>query len=169
MPAQDLLTNFKTQRLAKFSRDRAYRYWLLVSWNLDKPRLPVIGLNPSKADERRNDNTFTKCIGYAHKLGCGGILMLNAFAFVSTDPKGLWTTDNPIGPLNCLPNLQRWIEGCGHPPVAAWGVNAVKRDALWIDILVRNLELYCFHRTNSGHPGHPLYLPGTPKLKRWKG
>jgi len=165
----DFASKLRTQRTVSFSGKRIYRYWLQIVWNEDKPFLPIIGLNPSTADETQDDPTITRCRGFAHRFGCGGLLMLNVFAYRSTDPAGLWKTDSPIGRRNVLPNLKEWIAGAGHPPVAAWGVNAHKRDPLWVDILTRNLDLYCLRHTKSGHPEHPLYLPADLDLKPWKG
>ena len=36
---------------ATFNVDRHYRYSLTRIWDCQKPRLPVVMLNPSKADE----------------------------------------------------------------------------------------------------------------------
>ena len=51
---------------ATFSADRRYRYRLWRHWSCG-PVLLVIGLNPSTADETRNDATIRRCIGYAKR------------------------------------------------------------------------------------------------------
>lgn len=39
----------------------------------------VIGLNPSTADETRDDPTIRRCTGYARLWRFGGLLMTNLF------------------------------------------------------------------------------------------
>ena len=43
---------------ALFSKDRVYRYALWRIWDLKKPKVLFIGLNPSTADEIKNDPTI---------------------------------------------------------------------------------------------------------------
>lgn len=59
-----------------------------------------IGLNPSTADEEMDDPTIRKCINFAKGWGYGEIIMVNLFAFRSTDPSLLIRDENPVGPDN---------------------------------------------------------------------
>ncbi|NLB76026.1 MAG: DUF1643 domain-containing protein, partial [Crenarchaeota archaeon] len=77
-----------------------YRYTLLRIWDNTKPRIVFIGLNPSVADEYQDDNTVRKCINIARRDGYGSMMMLNAYAYRSTDPKALTTQPNVIGRFN---------------------------------------------------------------------
>ncbi|MFI5141936.1 MAG: DUF1643 domain-containing protein, partial [Bacteroidia bacterium] len=70
---------------AIFSEDRKHRFVLIRIWDETKPKMMFIGLNPSKADEKDNDNTITKVIKIAQHNGFGGCYMLNLFSYVSTD------------------------------------------------------------------------------------
>ena len=82
---------------AKFSKDRAYRYALWRTWDDSLEKLLFIGLNPSTADEIKDDPTMRRCIRFSKDFGFGGFIMANIFAFRSTDPKKLKKIKNPIG------------------------------------------------------------------------
>lgn len=96
-----------------------YRYWLSRTWG-DTPPLVVIGLNPSTADAMQDDPTIRRCIGFARREGCGGLMMLNLFAFRATDPAMLYTTQARVGPLNDY-MLHRLATG---KVLAAWGAQS---------------------------------------------
>jgi len=145
---------------AAFSPDRVYRYWLKRTWNEHASALAIVGLNPSTADETHDDPTIRRCVGFAHRWGFGGIVMLNLFAFRSTDPAGLNTASDPVGPENdrVLVELTR-----DRSTLCAWGVNGSLggRDVA-VCKLLRGLgrTLVCLGTTKGGHPRHPLYVKG---------
>ena len=147
--------NLLLENGAEFSSDRIHRYTLWRIWNREKKYAAFVGLNPSTADEYKNDPTVTRCINYAKDWGFGGMYMLNIFGFRSTDPKNLYTTDDPVGPENDF-HIKRISAEAGIT-IAAWGNhgelnNRGKR--------VRKLlaDPYCLKLTKNGNPGHPLYL-----------
>ena len=74
---------------AVFSPDRKYRYTLTREWNNVKPFILFIGLNPSTADETKDDPTIRREIGFSHLWGFGGMIKCNIFGFRTTDPKHL--------------------------------------------------------------------------------
>jgi len=74
---------------AVFTDDRTHRLYLWRRWGKAGPWVMFIGLNPSTADERLNDPTVRRCIGFAQKWGYSGMFMCNAYTLVSTDPKKL--------------------------------------------------------------------------------
>ena len=57
-------------------------------------------LNPSTADEVKNDPTVERCERRARKGGHGGLIVTNIFGWRSTDPKGLNEPEDPVGELN---------------------------------------------------------------------
>jgi len=124
-----------------------------------------IGLNPSTADENVNDRTITRLIKFAYYWGYGGMYMLNIFAFRSTDPKGLTSYPDPVGPDN-----DKYIhETCKKPytrkVVAAWGNHGKLFNRA--KIVRDNIpNLYCFRVTKQGEPEHPLYLKKDTQLIR---
>ena len=64
-------------RPALFSPCRTFRYRLGRRWS-DGPVLAFIMLNPSRADEHIDDPSVRRCIGFAQRLGYGGLEPLSA-------------------------------------------------------------------------------------------
>jgi hypothetical protein len=138
-----------------------YRYALWRKWSTELPIACFVMLNPSIADAKKNDPTIRKCMGFAARWGCGGIRVVNLFAFRSTDPKALAKVEDPIGPDN-----NNWIEDgiWWNQPVAAWGsaggsavARIVRARLAWL----REEEhpfLRCLGKSADGSPRHPLML-----------
>lgn len=143
---------------AVFSPCRVWRYQLWRIWDKSKPALNVIGLNPSTADEQKNDPTIRRCINFAKSWNYGGLLMTNAFAFRATLPKDMRKAEDPIGPDN-----DRWLKETAASAglvVAAWGVNGRFRERDKA-ICAMIPGLHCFRLSQKTRmPEHPLYLPG---------
>ena len=150
---------------AIFSPCRGYRYTLTRTWDPERPPVAWIGLNPSTADEREDDPTIRRCMGFARSWGAGGIIMLNLFAYRSTDPRKLHTMgrDACVGRKNDKHLLR--IAQQGHPMVACWGTHgALHGRDREVASLLGFLRLRCLGLTKDGHPKHPLYLAGDTKL-----
>ena len=145
---------------AFFSKDRKHRYALWRVWNNKLPKVLFIGLNPSTADEVKDDPTIRRCINYAKDWGYGGYIMGNIFAYRSTDPKNLKITNNPIGIDNNSWLIKLHSEA--SLTIGAWGNHGKYLDrGQEVINLIDNL--YCLRITKEGHPSHPLYLPGNLK------
>ena len=149
---------------ANFSNCRKYRYALWRIWDESKPYVMFIGLNPSTADETKNDQTINRCINYSKDWGYGGLCMANLFAFRATAPSDMMASDEPIGSDN-----DEWIKKLAKEAgviVAAWG-----NDGSYLERSkdVRNMipDLMCLKINKSGEPAHPLYQPGTAKPIKW--
>jgi hypothetical protein len=141
-----------------FSEDRLYRYTLWREWRPRKTNeyAMFIGLNPSTADETKDDPTIRKCIGFAKRWGYGALCMTNLFAFRATDPRKMKAHPKPIGPDN-----DRWLTACAREAaviVAAWGVHGefLGRDGDVINLID---NLHCLRLTQDCLPEHPLYVP----------
>jgi len=124
----------------------------------------VIGLNPSTADETRDDPTIRRCIGYARLWRFGGVLVTNLFAFRATDPRDLLRADLPLGEGN-LATIRahaRCVSEDGGAILAAWGAHGRHRggsNALTSMLEGDGIGVACLGRTGRGEPKHPLYLP----------
>jgi len=151
---------------AKFSFCRRYRYTLQRHWGeyADRGYVMFIGLNPSTADETKDDPTLRRCICFAKSWGYDGVFMLNLFALRSTDPIEMRNHPHPIGPQNNFYITE--IANHAELIVAAWGNHGVHHGR---DAEVRSLctNLHYLRLTKSGQPGHPLYLPRILKPVQW--
>lgn len=145
-------------RKTVFSPCRTYRYTLWREWIGGSGYAMFVGLNPSTADETMDDPTIRRCIAFAKAWGYAGICMTNLFAFRATDPRIMKSAVDPVGPENNR-YLIELSERAGVV-VAAWGAHGVH---LSRDLAVKAMlpSLHYLRLTKGGHPGHPLYLPGT--------
>lgn len=151
---------------AEFSECGTYRYVLkrripsLLRWH--HPALFIM-LNPSTADEVKNDPTIRRCISFAEQQGCTELTVVNLFALRATDPKKLKTHEDPIGPLND----QRIAEMIEHHKlgivVAAWGAHPFAK-ARAEGIRRKFGPFSCLGITKNGSPRHPLYVKSDQKL-----
>lgn len=138
---------------------RSYRYtlWREFGGLVGDGYAMFIGLNPSTADEIEDDPTIRRCVAFAKSWGYGALCMTNLFAFRATEPSDMIAALDPIGPDNDMHLTAMAREA--SVVVAAWGTNGTH---LRRDKAVRGLvaNLHCLRKTQAGHPGHPLYLPG---------
>lgn len=154
---------------ALFSPCRQYRYTLNRVWNEKGARLMWILLNPSTADESRDDPTIRRCIGYSMNAGYGGMVLMNLFAWRSTWPLTLLEVPDPVGPEN--DGLTGVYSQAGYDVVCAWG-NVHKGLASRPPAVLRILRdagaaVYYLRLTAAGNPAHPLYLPSQLRPIRW--
>lgn len=146
---------------AVFSPCRAYRYVLWRRWAKGPP-LVFVGVNPSRADATDNDPTITRCIGFAHAFGYGALLMVNAYAYIATNPDALWTAPDPVGPDNDY-TLRQLRHRVGSVVVAAWGVNCPRDRERQVLELIGG-PVFCLGKTKDGYPRHPLFVRGDAEL-----
>ncbi len=153
--------------VATFSHDGAYRYTLSRRW-APGPVASFVMLNPSTADAFDDDPTIRRCAGFARDWACGALLVLNLFAYRSTNPLVLAKVDDPVGPQNDQA-LRAMLAGpVTGPIVAAWGNHGRLRNRGQVvtDLLTRaGVQLHCLGVTGAGQPCHPLYLAKTTPLR----
>ncbi|MCH7724433.1 MAG: DUF1643 domain-containing protein [Bacteroidetes bacterium] len=141
---------------AEFSEGRKYRYVLWRIWDNNKPLIMFIGLNPSKANEEKTDNTITRVKRFAFDWGYGGVYMMNLFAFVSTDPKKLlFRSHEKIGYFNNN-YLKQIAEKCDKI-IFAWGSFKEAQERS-IEIIKMFPEGQALIINSDGSPRHPLYV-----------
>ena len=157
-------------RDARFSGCQRYRWSLERWWNVHRasPWIGWILLNPSTADDRKDDPTIHRCIRYSQAWGYGGCTICNLFALRSTSPRAAYHDRRPIGRLNDRAILAP-VEQCGVI-VAAWGVHGALSDRgenVMRMLIDAGVKVHCLGRTKDGHPRHPLYLRSDRKLVRF--
>jgi len=135
-------------------------------------------LNPSTADEKKNDPTISRVCRLAENEGYGRLLVLNLLAVRATNPSDIWVHEDPLG----VDNYRTWDKVLKEELIperdsicVAWGrtpkdrrhllhflpalVEASCRLKLWTEPLmtwVRNID---------GSPRHPLYIRTQTKLQ----
>lgn len=146
-------------RGADISADGLYRYALWRRWS-EGPVVTWVMLNPSTADGETDDNTIRRCVGFARDWKCGGIEVVNLFAFRATEPALALRAENPYGPEN--DGVLRETFKRSGMVVAAWGERGSYRNrdqqvlAIARDAGVR--VVYCLGLTQGKAPRHPLYI-----------
>jgi hypothetical protein len=130
-------------------------------------------LNPSTADAFIDDPTIRRCLGFAYRENCGGIIVVNASPYRATDPhelraareagKNVYYTAANIHGLNMASDLFGKF-------VLAWGAGI----PLWLDDqagvmmqAARGLGL-CLGTTKAGMPRHPLYVRSDVQLTKYQ-
>jgi hypothetical protein len=147
---------------AMFSACRRWRFLLWRRWDEKKPLANFLMLNPSTADEFQLDPSCTRARNYAERWGFGGVLITNIFGWRSTDPLALKAVEDPVGRGNDRAILKAAREA--KLVVCAWGNHGdhLQRAAEVIALLKNDgIALHGLRLNGSGHPAHPLYLPGT--------
>lgn len=154
---------------AVFSPDRIYRYALHRRWDYGDILVWVL-LNPSTADETKNDPTIRRCIRYAKDWGYGGVTILNLYAYRATDPRVmrrfLHDGGDIVGPENDT-YITRLTKD--KDVVAAWGNHAEwERASGVVYILSLNAKrLMVLKQNANGSPAHPLYLSSQLRPYPW--
>lgn len=143
--------------------------WRYLLWRAPSPRGKFIGmgmLNPSRADERRDDPTIRQCRARARQAGLSGLIVWNLFAFRATLPADLKRAPDPVGEHNdaaialALSLSSRTIFAWGNHGAHQGRDRAVLARCRGADVAVLGI-------TGAGQPRHPLYLPRAARLRRW--
>ncbi|GAA3550600.1 DUF1643 domain-containing protein [Nonomuraea rosea] len=151
--------------------DGPYRYTLWRTWTLrPEPALCAwVMLNPSTADAAQDDPTIRRCVAYARSWGYDGIVVRNLFALRATDPAGLATAAEPVGPGN-----DEWLSGRWdgvRRVVVAWGTGRWPRlhnRCERVAALLEPLDPLCLRAGRDGQPVHPLYQPADLLPSPWR-
>lgn len=151
---------------AIFDTTGTYRYTLWRGWSPESPQIAFIMLNPSTADEARDDPTIRRCIGFAKTWGYGALEVVNLFAYRADHPTALRDVEYPIGAENDRYLLQA-IGRC-VTLVLAWGTlgSLLDRDREVFKLLAgcKAQTLHCLGVTRDGYPRHPLYVKKQMRL-----
>lgn len=147
---------------AILSTDGVYRYELRRMWGRGRI-LCYIMLNPSTADGLKDDPTITRCMVRAQMLGYGGMVVVNLFAYRSTDKTVLRDVvanrGDAVGPLNDHYLVSAAKEAdlviCGW---SDYGRLSDRADHVIEKLKGQEVELYALELNKYGRPKHPLYL-----------
>lgn len=146
-----------------------YRYALTRPVGRQEPgELLWVMLNPSTADSAINDPTIRRCIEFTKAFGYDSFSVVNLYGWRTTDPALLPHAEvDAIGEDNDK-HLMRFADAA-EMILCAWGTKASWSRAGDVIGKLRDCgPLYALKITKDGHPGHPLYLPGTLRPALWK-
>jgi hypothetical protein len=158
---------------AAFSSCGQYRWWLERVWQPAAPRLIFIGLNPSRADGRRDDPTLRRLLGFGRSWGFGSLEVLNLFARISPSPAVLRRAPDPVGAEADAWLQQRLVAQPQASVWLGWGNQGIwrGRDRAVLLLLHQHLmlkkhgRLWALGLTAAGQPRHPLYVAGDVVLQ----
>jgi hypothetical protein len=155
---------------ARFSRCGNYRYLLQRSTSscFDGPAVTFVMLNPAKATASENDQTISKCIGFAQRWQKQTLNVVNLYGFCTSYQNELYASQDPVGPAN-----QRWLRQIlpnSELIVCAWGRLAETSQLKVFQRIVKKyqLECYCIGTNQDGSPKHPARLGYHQRLKAFQ-
>lgn len=137
---------------ALFSQDRTRRYVLWRVWDTSKKTALCVGLNPSTANEHKNDRTIDFLIKVLRDHNYGELKMVNLFTQVTPYPKEL----SPNGSEFDIDIIKKYAL-LSQEVILCWGTfkEAQERGrqvaALFPDAL-------CFGVNMDGSPRHPAWF-----------
>ena len=148
---------------------RAYRYELTRTWS-SAPPVTWLMLNPSTADAVVDDPTVARCARRAQRIGAGGIVIVNLFAYRATRPAELARCPDPVGELNDE-FIRQAIAEPGRLVIAGWGAHGTLRGRagqVTRMLATAGVPIWCLGTTRNGQPVHPLYQPASAGPVRYE-
>lgn len=147
---------------ALFSEGKRHRYYLWRIWDSTLPFIAFIGLNPSTADEIKDDATIRRVKRFAELWGYGGVYMLNCFPFITAYPEQI-ELDRDSWDSNDR-HIQEISEKCIEI-VFAWGnFGIVKQEVRDLKMIKLFPNAKCLGKNKNGSPKHPLYIAKNQSL-----
>jgi len=144
---------------AEFSECKQYRYGLWRKWDIDKPNIMFIGLNPSTATATMDDPTIRRVKRFAMDWGYGGVYMCNLFAYISPYPEDLKAWADPVAGNDYW--LLHFASMC-KDILFAWGSfpEAAERARI---VSAMFPKAVCLGLNKNRTPKHPLYIAANTK------
>lgn len=140
--------------------DGPFRYLLWRRW-ADAATVLFVMLNPSTADETRDDPTIRRCLAYARAWGFGALEVVNLFAFRASQPRQLRRAGAPVGPYT--DGILRSAVARASAVIAAWGNDGARYDRSLAVTEMIGRALRVLGITRTGAPRHPLYAPANAR------
>ena len=150
------------KRHALLSKDKKYRYSLKRIWDNDKPKVLFIMLNPSLADNYKDDPTIRRLIKFAKLYGYGGFYVGNLFSYITPYPSELLDKDLMFSKKN-IHEIKK-MTGLTKDVVYGWGNSFEEPE--WLKQIISNPK--CFGKNKNKTPKHPLYLSYNHKLVNYR-
>lgn len=151
------------ERFAIFDPTRKFRYVLGRRFTTSKAPLRLcVWMNPSDADEKKDDASIRVGMSFARRWGDGGILVVNVMDLVCTDSRKLPKNQSEaIGPDHWRYVIDAVGGAWGHvhrEVMCGWGDAGAGEQA---SLMHHRLQQYgltpcALALTKSGNPGHPL-------------
>lgn len=140
--------------------DGNYRYTLYRRWEKYGPCILWVMLNPSTADDKVEDATIRRCIGFSDLWGYSAMYVGNLNPYRSTNPKLVEELPQHIAILNTthLVNMMKLSE----KTVCAWGTMGLRHPPAFLG------NVWHLGLTQEGYPKHPLRLSKTTTLTQWR-
>lgn len=152
---------------ASLSLDGMYRWWLRRDWTDEQPMLRkpfkecvFVGLNPSTADDKIDDNTVRIWISLAKRWGYTCFTALNIYPYRSTDPRALLAWSKLVSSYSWAleQNEMVFAERSDLPTILCCGSGLLPGHEYYIED--RILPFFatpplCLVLTKDGYPHHP--------------
>ena len=151
------------QSVAHYSPCEKFRYFLRRDWDISKPAISYLMLNPSTATEIENDPTIERCERRAHMSGFGSMIIVNLFPFRMTDSTKLHTVENLLGEASLANQSIIDAVRASEITICGWGAHefAMARAKEVLSMLEaenQTSRMMCLKRNKDGSPKHPLYI-----------
>lgn len=166
------MTDLLMTRRVVFSDCGQFRYLLEHDFGGSGPVISLGMVNPSEADDSKNDPTMTRVDGFAQRMGASKVMVWNEFALINKDVGALRTAPDPIGPENDA-YITHAISGADIH-IVAWGPLSKLPKSLrgrWrqvVDVLLAaGAKPMCWGTALDGQPRHPLMLAYSTPLVPW--
>lgn len=156
---------FSLKREAIFSNDRSHRFLLEQSFfgGGSKGFCLFIMFNPSDADEKKDDPTWSRCWEYTQRWGYLHMKVVNMFSFVTPYPNKLEFVMNSEEDMENILIMREQFKSADLI-ICAWGSIAPRHLRGWMKDRINLIQswgkdLYCLGINKDGMPVHPLYQP----------
>jgi len=149
---------------AAMSADRRYRWSLKRWWEDGEGQICWVMLNPSVADETRDDPTLRRVLHFSRTWKYQAVEVVNLFPLVSPDPRVVrrWAADEfgSREDRHANASVVRRAMDQANRVIVAWG--AVRWAYDWSEYVIEDSwnrprpALYALGETTLGFPSHPL-------------
>jgi len=120
-------------------------------------------LNPSTADENKEDPTLRRLIQFTMSNDYGGFYLANVYSLIATSPKEVYQSEKRNHP----DHKKRVNSVFSKITTVVYAWDGKESTPLWLKEF--QIAPYCFGQNKNGTPKHPLYLPKGTRLIPYEG